>query len=112
MVDRFYSADDEATPGTIVLVRFATPRQARACHMTLIALFDRIETRVDELFEAGGGEATLAEVAAVYEEFGFSNDNGWEQEHEISLSGNEVVWPLSYGARRRTGATPPRCPRG
>ena len=84
----------------VVVARFTTSRQARSCQMTLTTLFNTISRKVDELFEKGGGQADLAELAEIYSQYGFRNENGWEQEHPVMVHENEVAWPLSFGVRR------------
>ena len=101
MVKNINSSSDDFFSSTVVLVRFAQARDARSCQLTLDALFDRIREEVREVFKTGEGEATLEEIASVYADYGLTNENGWEQNHEILLSGNDVIWPLSFGVRRQ-----------
>ena len=84
----------------VVVARFTTSRQARSCQLTLTTLFDTIAQNVDELYEKGDGQATLSELSKIYSHYGFRNENGWEQEHAIMVSDNEVAWPLSFGVRK------------
>lgn len=92
--------NDESFGNVVVVARFTTSRQARSAQLTLTTLFDTIDARVDELFEKGQGQATLSELASIYAQYGFRNENGWEQEHPIMVSDNEIAWPLSFGVRK------------
>ncbi|MBN2528127.1 MAG: hypothetical protein JXR76_17175 [Deltaproteobacteria bacterium] len=84
----------------VVVARFTTSRQARSCQMTLTTLFNTIARKVDDLFKKGDGQADLGELAEIYAQYGFRNENGWEQEHPVMVHENEVAWPLSFGVRR------------
>ena len=94
---RSNSRNEEIFGNVVVVARFTTSRQARSCQLTLTTLFDTIAQKVDELYEKGDGQATLSALSQIYAHYGFRNENGWEQEHAIMVSENEVAWPLSFG---------------
>ncbi|MBN2341922.1 MAG: hypothetical protein JXX29_02160 [Deltaproteobacteria bacterium] len=98
---RPFSNNEEIFNSIIAIARFTTSRQAKSCQLTLTTLFNTIAQKVDALFEQGNGQAELSALAAIYEQYGFRNENGWEQEHPIMVSDNEVAWPLSFGVRKR-----------
>lgn len=95
-----FSNSEDNFNNVIVVVRFTTSRQAKSCQVTLSTLFSTISQKVDALYKKGNGQAEITELAEIYSQFGFRNENGWEQEHAIMLSENEVAWPLSFGVRR------------
>lgn len=97
---RQFSNNGSMYGNVIAFARFNTSRQASSCQLTLSALFDTIKEKVDALYERGRGQADLSDLAKVYEQYGFRNENGWEQEHVILVSENEVAWPLSFGVRK------------
>lgn len=84
--------------GTIVVVRFDSNEEAIKCQFTLNALFAEIDLRINAVFQAKEGQASLEDVSRIYASFGFSNENGWHQDAPVLVEGAEVLWPLAGGA--------------
>jgi hypothetical protein len=83
---------------TVVLARFGSPIAAEAARETLESLIETAAAEVAALFEARGGQADAADVAAIYARHGLGEAVGWEIEHPISSRGADLAWTLAPGA--------------
>ncbi|MBN2802596.1 MAG: hypothetical protein JXR91_05855 [Deltaproteobacteria bacterium] len=97
MISEFSNPNFLNTGTFIAVAKFKTAAMAVECQITLSSIFDDIAKSVKDLFIEGNGIASLKQLTQIYAVYGLTNLTGWEQTMDISVSGNDVIWPLPDG---------------
>jgi hypothetical protein len=80
-----------------IVAQFRDETQAETvCEAINDAVFSAAR-EVDTLFEAQGGVANIADVARIYQRYGFRNESGWQQYSPVLTDGQMVVWEIPEG---------------